>query len=150
MTSGNLILFGFSNALSRLCSSSRTHRFLQLMKITIKKARAVCIFMNVDDIMNLIAKGTECAVGFWLGYEMCRKLADGVGEVSIRGVRIHHYIVSLGALLTNSLFLRCFLLGCGMEDIPDLIDDVSPPDDHDIHIFTDNLRSSQDKPPKWS
>lgn len=104
--------------------------------------------MKWEELLQIVIKGGICAAAALAGYQIARDLANQVGKVHVGSVRIHHYLVGLGAFFTDNAFIRCFLLGAGLEDIPDLLD-VIEPNNSETKRLTDNVRKFQNKPTKW-
>ncbi|MHA1971594.1 MAG: hypothetical protein ACTSW1_01305 [Candidatus Hodarchaeales archaeon] len=83
------------------------------------------------------------AIGVFVGYLLAQELSKGMKPIYIGKYRIHHYLLALGALFTDDEFLQGVFLGAGLEDLPDLLEDLSP----DLKNLANNLRSFQGKTP---
>ena len=83
------------------------------------------------------------AIGVIVGYILAQELSKGMKPVYIGEHRVHHYLLALGALFTDDEFLQGVFLGAGIEDLPDLINDLHP----DLKNLANNLRKFQGKTP---
>ena len=70
-----------------------------------------------------------------------------IGPTYIGETRVHHYVLSLGALLFEKPIIQGMLLGAGFEDLPDLLDDLFPDSDL-MQKLSDEIREFQGKPKK--
>ncbi|MCG3257201.1 MAG: hypothetical protein KAU62_13985 [Candidatus Heimdallarchaeota archaeon] len=88
-------------------------------------------------------------LGVLVGYLLAAILAPKIGPFYIGETRIHHYVLSLGALLFEDPFIQGMLLAAGGEDLPDLIDGLFTDSDL-MHKLSDIIREIQEKKKKWS
>ncbi len=83
------------------------------------------------------------AIGVIFGYILAQELSKGIKPVYIGEYRIHHYLLLLVALFTDNEFLQGVFIGAGLEDLPDLLEDLHP----DFTTLANNLRKFQGKTP---
>ena len=85
-------------------------------------------------------------LGMGTGYVIANALSSNSKPIFVSDLRIHHYILGLVAFFTDDEFLQGLCIGAGVEDLPDLIDDLSP----QYHKLSDNIRRIQGKRKHWN
>lgn len=82
---------------------------------------------------------------FVIGYTLARILSNRTKTFKILGLDIPQYMLLFASLFIDNEFLRGMFLGAGTEDLPSLLDDLSP----QLHELSDNIREFQNMETRW-